>query len=510
MKVEMKKKSASQSAFFDPRVLLCMAIFFIGLLLTLLATANPQDLVRERERQLTPQVNGASRAPSALIDGVQEAWVARYNGSANASDGALATAVDGSGNVYVTGWSAGSGTGFDYATVKCNSAGQEQWVARYNGPGNSDDYAQAITIDSSGNVYVTGFSVGSGTGFDYATIKYNSTGEQQWVARYNGPGNDIDEAIAIAVDSSGNVYVSGDSTGAGMPFDFDYATIKYDSVGQEQWVARYDTGGIDDVAAIAVDGSGNVYVAGLSSFGYATIKYNPSGQQQWASRYQGSGNDTDGATAIALDHSGNAYVTGFSVGSGGDYDYATIKYNSMGQEQWVARYNGPGNDWDLAEHIAVDSSGNVYVTGNSVGTTYPDYDYATIKYNSAGQMQWVARYNGPSNGEDDISGLAIDHSGNIYVTGSSDGANTLPDYATIKYNSAGIEQWVARYDGPASSYDIPRAIAVDGSGNVYVTGNSFGLGSDYDYATIKYISRPIPTPRLRPTPRPRPTSSLRP
>src|SRR5205814_1107569 len=122
-----------------------------------------------------------------------------------------------------------------------------------------------------------------------------------------------------------------------------------------------------------------------------------------ASRYQGSGNDTDGATAIALDHSGNAYVTGFSVGSGGDYDYATIKYNSMGQEQWVARYNGPGNDWDLAEHIAVDSSGNVYVTGNS-----------------------------------------------------------------------------------------------------------FGLGSDYDYATIKYISRPIPTPRLRPTPRPRPTSSLRP
>jgi len=84
MKVEMKKKSASQSAFFDPRVLLCMAIFFIGLLLTLLATANPQDLVRERERQLTPKVNGASRAQSALIDGVQEAWVAGHNESGNA------------------------------------------------------------------------------------------------------------------------------------------------------------------------------------------------------------------------------------------------------------------------------------------------------------------------------------------------------------------------------------------------------------------------------------------
>ena len=171
-----------------------------------------------------------------------------------------------------------------------------------------------------------------------------------------------------------------------------------------------------------------------------------------------------------------------------------------------------GKDWDLARDIAVDVSGNVYVTGNSVGTTYPDYDYATIKYNLAGQEQWVARYNGSGNGEDDASGLAIDGSGNVYVTGSSNGANSLPDYATIKYNSAGQEQWVARYDGPGNSYDIARGIAVDDLENVYVTGNSFGSGNDSDYATIKYISvaTPTPTPTPAPSPRPHPTPRLRP
>jgi hypothetical protein len=141
--------------------------------------------------------------------------------------------VDSSGNVYVTGVSLGSGTFQDYATIKYSSAGQQQWVERYNGPANDVDYATAVAIDDLGNVYVTGASKDLRTGLDYATIKYNSAGQEQWVARYNGPSNRVDRATAIAVDASGNVYVSGES------YDFatryDYATIKYDSAEQEQW-----------------------------------------------------------------------------------------------------------------------------------------------------------------------------------------------------------------------------------------------------------------------------------
>jgi uncharacterized delta-60 repeat protein len=505
---KMAMKSASQSAFFTPRVLLCLVIFFAGALLTLLATAKP---VLVRERQLTPQMDSATQDSSASLGGVQEGWVARYKGP-GLDDSAQAIALDGSGNVYVTGFSDGAGTGQDYATIKYNSAGQKEWVARYNGPGSDWDLAQAIAVDDSGNVYVTGFSVGSGTGLDYATIKYNSAGQEQWVARYNGPGNDFDEGLAIAVDASGNVYVTGESWDPATKID--YATIKYNSAGQQQWVSRYDyAAGIDNATVIAVDSSRNVYVTGDSGLDYATIKYSPAGQEQWVARYNGPGNDHDGATDISTDNSGNVYVTGFSVSSRGDYDYATMKYNSSGEEQWLARYDGPGNDWDLAGSIAVDNWGNVYVTGNSVGTTYPDYDYATIKYDSAGQEQWVARYNGSDHGEDDASCLAIDGSGNVYVTGSSDGANSFPDYATIKYNSAGQEQWVARYDGPGNSYDIARGIAVDSLENVYVTGNSFGSDTDSDYATVKYIPLPVtatPTPRPVASPRPRPTPGLRP
>jgi len=423
---------------------------------------------------------------SNLFSQVTEEWVARYNGPENSYDEAYAIALDSSGNIYVTGMS-WSGTSSDYATIKYNSSGVEQWVARYNGTANADDWARGIAVDSSGNVYVTGWSYGSGTYYDYATIKYNSAGVQQWVARYTSPGNSWNKAYAIVLDSSGNVYVTGKSWGSGT--DDDYATIKYNSAGVEQWVARYNGPGnsADWAYAIALDSSGNVYVTGMSYgsgtyWDYATIKYNSAGAQQWVKRYSGPGNGWDEAYAIAIDSSGNVYVTGESYGGSGTYDdYATIKYNSSGVQQWVARYNGPGNSGDEASAIALDSSGNVYVTGNSGG------DYATIKYNDAGVQQWVARYNGLGNDTDWAEAIALDSSGNVYVTGESYGSGTDRDYATIKYNSSGVQQWVARYNGPGNYYDVAYVIALDSSGNVYVTGMSYGSGTYWDYATIKYI-----------------------
>jgi len=429
----------------------------------------------------------------SVLSQVAQQWVARYNGPENYDDFANSIAVDVSGNVYVTGWSYGSGTGPDYCTIKYNSEGIQQWVAIYNGPGNGYDEAKSIVVDGSGNVYVTGLSEGSVTSYDYCTIKYNSSGVQQWVVRYNGPGNNDDRANSIAVDGSGNVYVTGRSCGSGTGPD--YCTIKYNSSGAQQWVARYNGPGNDwdNASSIALDGSGNVYVTGWS-YGsgtgpdYCTIKYNSSGAQQWVAIYNGPGNDWDDASSIALDGSGNVYVTGESDGGGTSRDYCTIKYNSEGIQQWVVRYNGPGYGDDYANSIAVDGSGNVYVTGESDGGG-TSRDYCTIKYNSEGIQQWVVRYNGPGNSWDDAYSIALDDSGNVYVTGYSKGTGGTNDYdyCTIKYNSSGDTVWVRRYNGPGNDDDVASSIALDGSGNVYVTGYSYG-GSEtnYDYCTIKY------------------------
>ena len=498
----MKKKHTAQSAFFNLRVLFGLIVLFVGVLVAVFAPA------RADVRRVNPnvQANRPAQLRNAPSGGVQQAWVARYNGPANGSDSAGAMAIDGSGNVYVTGGSASPLTP-DYVTIKYDSAGEKQWLARFAGPDDDADFANAIAVDGSGNVYVTGIAWGYGDDSDYGTIKYNSSGEEQWVGRYAGPAHSLDTAMAIAVDGAGNVYVTGRSPGVGTGYD--YATIKYSASGQEEWVARYNgPGNSDDAArAIAVDAAGNVYVTGQSFgagtyFDYATIKYNPDGQEQWVARYNGPGNDTDVAYGIAVDGSGNVYVTGASVGSGTDFDYATIKYNSSGQEQWVARYNEPVNDSDGANAVAIDGLGNVYVTGYSTGSG-TGYDYATIKYSASGQQQWVARYNGPANDHDGAIAIAVDGSGNMYVTGYSTGLGTDYDYATVKYSASGQEEWVARYNGTGNGGDVAYAIAVDGLGNVYVAGSSFGLGTTTDYTTIKYVqagTTPTPAPTASPTP----------
>lgn len=436
--------------------------------------------------------NGVS---AAAVDTITAAWIARYNGPANESDLSFAIAVDGLGSVYVTGGSEGSGTGYDYATIKYNTTGAEVWVARYNGPTNYSDYAEAIAVDGSGNVYVTGVSEGSNTSYDdYTTIKYTPTGTEAWVARYNGPGNAYDYVKDLAVDGLGNVYVTGRSEG--LDTDFDYATIKYTSAGTAAWIARYNgpRNGTDGAMAIAVDSSGNVYVTG-DSYGtgsdYTTIKYTTEGTEAWVSRYNGPGDGSDYAQAIAVDDSGNVYVTGFSYDRYNYEDYATIKYTAEGTEAWVARYNGPGNYGDLAWSLAVDGSGNVYVTGSSVGSG-TSWDYATIKYSAAGTELWVVRYNGLGPSDDHAGALAVDGSGNVYVTGESEfGWVTDMDYATIKYTAAGAEAWIAHYNKPRDFIGIAVSLTVDGSGNVYVTGPSKGSGIYDDYATIKYEQPPV-------------------
>ncbi|HEX7401422.1 MAG TPA: SBBP repeat-containing protein [candidate division Zixibacteria bacterium] len=431
----------------------------------------------------------------AFAQTVDTAWVRRYDGPANRHDDARGLAVDDSGNVYVTGESKGTlvpTNPSDYATIKYLPNGDTAWVRRYNGPEESEDRASALAIDGSGNVYVTGYSLSSTTLKDYATVKYLSDGDTAWVRRYDVPGGGDDYARAIVVDASGNVYVTGYSVGCWG--NTDIVTIKYQPDGATGWEAIFGgTGnGWDGGSAIAVDGTGGVYVTGYAvGFGtdedYVTIKYSSEGGD-WRT-YDGPADSTDVGLAIAVDGSGNVYVTGRSIGSGTSYDYATIKYLPDGDTAWVRRYNGTGNDWDEAGAVAADNFGNVYVTGRSTGSG-TSYDYATIKYLPDGDTAWVRRYNGQGNGYDQATAIAVDNSGNVYVTGASTGSGTGLDFATIKYLANGDTGWVIRYDGSASGDEAAVSIAVDDSGNVYVTGWSQNSEGYEDYCTIKYVQTP--------------------
>ena len=434
-------------------------------------------------------------------NGWLEEWIGRYNGDEVDSyfDIVHDIAVDDSGNVYVTGGSfkkIGDDHSYDFATVKYSSNGDEVWAARYDGPAKKSDDGYAIAVDKWGNVYVTGSSRGSGMSFDYMTIKYGpDSNEPVWLARYDGPANSLDSAYAIVIDDSGNIYVTGESGGGSTVADI--VTIKYapDS-NVPVWVARYDgpAHSFDVGEAITVDDSGNVYVTGSSGgvgmvAEIVTIKYDSGGNEVWpaVSRYNGPGDGWDSGSGVAVDDLGNVYVTGLSSGSGTDYDIVTIKYGPNGNELWVARYTGPAGTDFGGEHIAVDESGNIYVSGTSEGSGTDD-DYVTIKYGpDSNEPLWIGRYNGPENLDDIVFDMALDDLGNVYVTGTSDylyqTAPDLPlgDSVTIKYGPDSNEPlWVARYSEPFGYLVAVEAIAVDDSRNVYVTGYNNA------YVTIKY------------------------
>jgi uncharacterized delta-60 repeat protein len=434
----------------------------------------------------------AEAAESRASDGryVAKDWARRHKGPAIAHDMDKALALDAQGNVYTTG-TAKSDTGLpEILTIKYSPDGRKLWDRRYHKPPMAVSYAVGLAVDGQGNVLVTGYSTNSNPHWpqgNFVTIKYDGNGQLLWEGFYNGPFGGVNGATAITLDGQGHVYVTGVSYGA-TGFN-DYTTIKYSPDGEELWVRRYSGPGTGDnhPYALAVDGQGNVCVTGTSRGSgtgddYATVKYNPEGEELWVRRYNGTGNNYDSATAIAIDGQGNVYVTGASDGLGIRYDYATIKYNPEGQRLWVRRYKGPGDRRDRASAIAVDAQGNVLITGESGG------DFATIKYSPAGKRLWVRRYNGPGNSDDSATAMALDGQGNIYVTGGSVGLNTHFDYATIKYSPDGRRLWLRRYNGPNGS-DSPMGLAVDGQGNVYVTGYSLGSAGD-DFLTIKYTQTP--------------------
>src|SRR5262249_47337816 len=156
-----------------------------------------------------------------------------------------------------------------------------------------------IGVDNNGNVYVTGSSFGIGTARDFLTLAYSSAGTPLWTNRYNGPTSGEDSAYALAVDSNGNVFVTGESIATNSLFDM--LTIGYSSAGAQLWARRVHSTAGHGGKAIAVDGSGNVFAAGYgisSSYDYQVAAYANGGAPLWSAVYDGPSKGNDFATAI--------------------------------------------------------------------------------------------------------------------------------------------------------------------------------------------------------------------
>ena len=232
------------------------------------------------------------------------------------------------------------------------------------------------------NVYITGYSTNIGTGRDFTTIKYNAYGEEQWVAVYNGPGNLPDEAQSIETDELNNIYVLGYSNDENGKQQF--ATIKYDNYGNQQWVNRFFNPEtmIGSPKSLAVFNSENIYVCGSIGKGYATVKINAEGDTVWTRNYGLNHNDQF-ATDNITDDAGNVYVTGWIRVTSGVLvrDYGTIKYNPNGDLKWEIRYESPEGGRDDALKVCLDAENNVIVTGAT--TANNSYDIGTIKYHQS-------------------------------------------------------------------------------------------------------------------------------
>ena len=385
------------------------------------------------------------------------------------------------------------------------------WNTFLGGPGGNG--GNAIAVDGSGNVYVTGSSdvtwgsplrAFSGDG-DAFVAKLDSNGNLLW-STFLGGAN-FDYGSAIAVDGSGTVYVVGISfyTTWGNPLrafsgNFDAFVAKLDSNGNLLW--NTFMGGTDG-DGIAVDGSGNVYVTGFSfanwgnpqrAFGGGAAAYvtklDNTGQLMWNTFLDGAGGDF--GSAIAVDGSGNVYVAGDSSASwgspqrafsGGTDDAFVAKLDKTGQLVWNTFLSG-GAPYGYGYGIAVDGSGNVYVTGYSSATwgnplrAFSDnLDAFVAKLDSTGKLVWNTFLGGT---DDDVGGgIAVDGGGNVYVTGKSYASWGSPLWAF----GGGTDAFVAQLDNTGQLlwntflrgeyYNDGRGITMDGSGNVYVTGMSY-------------------------------------
>ena len=422
---------------------------------------------------------------------VQQVWVSQYSSGGNfLQDLANQMAMDSNGNIFVAGHRVNSDSTMDIQILKMDASGTVVASAVLNGTDNKNDKVKSISVDADGNVIIAGTLDNADTQKDLLVVKFDNDLNELWRYVYDGAGSYDDRARDLTVDDQGNVYVTGYSMESTSPWVApDAITLKLAADGSLIWKAIYDgpDNQHDEGKGIVVDDSANVYVAGYSrnsqsQWDLIVLKYDSDGNLVWSAQYDNAaGNDF--AVQIAKKDNG-VVVSGVSSRNGGDI--LVVSYDNAGNEEWAQVYDSGNNAQDEPFDMAVDGDGNIIIGATLDGSAFDaTRDYGILKFDASGNLLWVNRYDGPANDWDDLNALALDTHNKIYVTGQSNGVDSGPDFASLRYEEDGTGMWEARYSSAGNKSDQAMDVLVDSEGNVFVVGSA-NLDSVPGVVLIKY------------------------
>ena len=360
-----------------------------------------------------------------------------------------------------------------------------EWEKTWGGI--SQEYGKGIAVDVLGNVHITGYTWNSYEGWgEVFLLKYDSSGNQLWNNTWGGSGEN--KANGIALDDSGNVYITG-YFGNSYEGWGEVLLLKYDLAGNLLWNTTWGGSSLEQGNGIAVDSSGNSFITGYTeSYGAGgsdvfLLKYDSSGNLMWNNTWGGS--DDDYGYGTALDGSGNISITGYTESYGaGESDVFLLKYDSSGNLLWNTTWGDFASDLGIG--IALDDSGNAFITGytESYGTAYNDV--ILLKYDPSGNLLWNTTWG--SSGLDYGKGIALSSSGNVFITGFKESyGRGYNDGLLYKYDSSRNLLWDITW-GRSNSFEDGTGIALDTSGNVFIIGYTENLrgGGGSDIMILKY------------------------
>ena len=338
-----------------------------------------------------------------------------------------------------------------------------------------NDRGQSVATDSAGDVYVVGFDQVA-----YYLRKYSPTGSLVWsktAVTTEGLSQSGFINGHVVVDPSGNPILAG-SIDTKDERLIDYFVVKFDPNGEQLWMRRFDVdNGEDSLSAVAVDADGNIYAHGHGDSETAstihTVKYAADGTQLWVATYNSA---DDLACDVAVHSDGSVYVLASTTGFSTDDDIILIKYNASGEQLWLRRYNGGGEGvWtdDWPSRLRLDSAGNAYLVGYSTPAFKAAHGVVTQKYLADGTLAWTRRYDVAGSTFGDLghepAGLAIDASGQVYVSGRVANASEGTyggDLVTLKYTADGEQLWSRTYNGTGNGADAPRDLVLASDGSI--------------------------------------------